>query len=204
MKKQAGFTLLEVLIALVVFSIIATITSSAMYHAFNTRARLKIQADRLSHLQTAVVILERDTRQILDRPVRGNDMVIYTGLIGQYDSVEFTRGGLVNPNGAERRSTLKRIALLCKNKQLIRRSWDILDTLDRKRYRDSVLIENLADCNFKFINRQLEVLSDWNAQSIHQEEQLEPLPKAIQLNLSLADWGKGTFLFLIPEAVYIE
>jgi len=204
MKKQAGFTLLEVLIALVVFAIIASITSSAMYYAFNTRARLKIQADRLSHLQTGLVILTRDTRQIIDRSVRGNDMVIYTGLIGQKDSVEFTRGGLVNPNGVERRSTLQRIALICRDKQLFRRRWDILDTLDRNRYRESVLIENLADCDFKYINHQGQVLNDWNAQSIHQEEQLEPLPKAIQLNINLADWGKGSFLFLIPESVYSD
>lgn len=204
MKKQAGFTLLEVLIALVVFAIIASITSSAMYYAFNTRARLKIQADRLSHLQTGLVILSRDTRQIIDRSVRGNDMVIYTGLIGQKDSVEFTRGGLVNPNSLERRSTLQRIALICRDKQLFRRRWDLLDTLDRNRYKESVLIENLADCDFKYINHQGQVLNDWNAQAIHQEEQLEPLPKAIQLNLNLADWGKGTFLFLIPESVYSD
>ena len=53
MTRVKGFTLIEILIALTVFAILATITSSTLYYAFNTRTRVNEQSERLSTLQLA-------------------------------------------------------------------------------------------------------------------------------------------------------
>ena len=99
MKKQSAFTLLEILIALVVFSILATITSSAMYHAFNTRAIVTKQADKLSVIELAMAVIRRDTQQIVERSVRSNTSKQLPIFTGRPQYLEFTRGGKVNPGG---------------------------------------------------------------------------------------------------------
>lgn len=204
MRKDRGFTLLEVLIALAVFAVIATLTSSAMYYAFNTRARLTEQADRLNSLQLSLSLLSRDTAQAIDRGIYGTDMRSFPIFTGEPDYIEFTRGGYTNPNSSEKRSTLKRVAILCQNNQLIHRSWDVLDTTDRNRYEDRILQDNLLECRFAFLDHNLQVLKEWRPQAVRQNQQQEPLPKAIQLNINLKSWGKLSLLFPISKAVYVD
>lgn len=192
MKRVYGFTLIEILIALAVFAILATITSSAIYHAFNTRARVTLQADRLSALQLAIAILHRDTQQIVARSVRGNKLNISRPFVGQPHYFEFTRGGHANPNGLERRSTLTREAFLCHDSQLIRRRWDTLDGPSRSLYQDRILLDNLTKCQFAYLAQNQQMLPDWKAAT---------LPAAIQLSANVTNWGKISLLFMVKGAI---
>ncbi|KTD64104.1 GspJ family T2SS minor pseudopilin variant LspJ [Legionella spiritensis] len=203
MRNKKGFTLLEVLIALVVFAILATITSSAMYYAFNTRSRVTIQADRLVTLQLAITLIERDVEQVTNRAVRGNEMRLFPTFIGKENYMELTRGGLTNPNSTEKRSTMKRIAILCDQHQLIRRSWPTLDSVTRENYEDKVLLQDVDRCQFGYLNKANDVLSEWHASTLVGNKSVPtPLPRAVRLNLSLSDWGQASFLFILPEGLY--
>ncbi|MFA6304048.1 MAG: GspJ family T2SS minor pseudopilin variant LspJ [Legionella sp.] len=204
MKTAKGFTLIEVLIALSIFAILATLTSSSLYYAFNNRARVNAQAEQLNNLQLAISIMQQDTLQAVDRSIRGNDMHTFPGFIGQANYFELTRGGIVNPDSLEQRSTLKRIALVCENNQLVHRTWESLDTLDRNVHNDKVLLSNLSACNFKYLNQSLQMLNEWRAQALAQDQTKEPLPKAIQVNVTLKEWGEMNLLFIIPGALYAK
>jgi general secretion pathway protein J len=204
MRSELGYTLIEILIAVSVFAILATMTSSSMYYAFNTKARLAEQAERLTALELAFILIERDTKQILLRNVRSNEMQSFPGFVGESQYLELTRAGFANPNSAEKRSILKRVAIFCQNKNLMRRSWASLDTPDRKAYQDMILIKDLTHCRFSYLNQNLQTLSEWRANALQQNQQSEPLPKAIQFNLTLKDWGNLNYLFVIPEALYAD
>lgn len=227
MNRNQGFTLIEVLIALAVFAILATITSSAMYYAFNTRSRVTQQAERLVTLQLAVTLVERDVEQAVNRAVRGDGLLMIPAFIGLPQYMEFTRAGLVNPTSREKRSTLKRIALLCRNNQLIRRSWEQLDLTRRNIFEEKMLLDNVSDCRFLYLNKTLQFVPSWRttvAQKITEKkmppannsgpnenpkpakvvEKAEPvnLPKAVQLTITLADWNEVNFLFVLPAGLY--
>lgn len=202
MTREAGFTLLEILIALTVFAILATVTSGAMYHAFDTRNRVNDQANRLTQLQLTVSMIENDAKQVIDRPIRGNEMRLFPIFYGNNKYAEFTRDGLTNPFGQDRRSSLKRIAFVCENNKFFRRSWSVLDPVDHNQFESKLLLDNLDECQLRYLNHGLEVLSEWREHAVSQNQKKEPFPQAIQLNLTLKDWGKASFLFLIPEAVY--
>src|SRR5437660_10088382 len=109
MKKVKGFTLIEILIALTVFAILATLTSSSLYYAFNIRTRVNAQAERLNTLQLAISIIQQDISQTVERGVRGNEMRLFPVFIGRAKYLELTPDGHVNPDALETRSTLKRI-----------------------------------------------------------------------------------------------
>lgn len=200
--NKTGYTLIEVLIALSVFAILAVITSTAMYNAFTTRARVNEQAEQLNALQLTMTMIERDTKQMIDRPVRGENMQLISSFIGSPQYTEFTRDGVVNPNSGEKRSTLKRVAYLCQNEQLVRRSWPMLDSPNRNNYSDRVLLDNLVQCQFAYLSRNRQVLSEWRSGALQQNQVKEPLPTAIQLKFKLRHWGILDRLFIVPEALY--
>lgn len=202
--KYKGFTLLEILIALSVFAILATITSSALYHAFNTRSHVNQQAERLNNLQLAMSIIRRDTQQILERSVRGNELHLFPPFTGQSNYIEFTRGGMVNPFNNALRTTLQRVAYLCRKDQLIRRSWEVLDSPNRNQPQDKILLDNLNQCHFAYLAHNHQTLTEWHEFALKQDQRQETLPSAIQFSLNLTDWGKMTILFTIPEALYVE
>lgn len=202
MIKIKGFTLLEILIALTIFAIIATITSSSLYYAFSTRTRVNEQANRLNKLQLAISIMEQDTRQIVDRATRGNEMQLFPTLVGRPEYMEFTRDGLTNPNSKEKRSTLKRVALTCVDGKLIRRTWKSLDPVDRNTYQDRVLIDQIEECYFSYLNHNLQSLSEWREQTFAGGRHAEILPTALQINITLNVWGKMNLLFIVPEGLY--
>lgn len=201
-KEQLGFTLIEVLVALAVFAILATLTSSSMYYAFNTTERLRNVSKRVVSMQLAISMVERDTQQVAFRAVRGNDMRLFSAFIGQPQYIEFSRGGFTNPKAQEKRSTLQRVALICRENKLIRKRWASLDTNDRNNFTEKVLLKNLKKCQFQFLNHNLQILTDWQESPLTDTQQSEPFPKAIQLTIQEDTLGEGIFLFPLPGGLY--
>ena len=202
MNKTYGFTLIEVMVALAVFAILSAITSQALYHAFDTRARINEQANQLNAVQLAMVLIRRDTEQVIERSIRGNEMHLFPPFIGQPRYLEFSRGGFVNPTSVERHSTLTRIAFICTGKKLVRRSWDNVDTPNRKLYHDKILLNNLEKCSFAYLSNARQILSEWREYAVQQDQKKETLPLAIQLSLTIHQWGNMNLLFDIPTALY--
>jgi general secretion pathway protein J len=199
-NRQTGFTLLEILVALAVFAILATITSTAMYHAFTTRTRVTTQADHMNELQLAISLIQQDTLQIVDRSVRGNNLHQFPPFTGLSHYVEFTRGGFVNPENQSQNSSLKRIAFRCQDDKLIRRSRDMIDSPNRSHYQDKVLLTHLKKCHLSYLAHNRQQLTEWQAYALKQNQNNESLPAAIQLNITMGNQGNSSLLFIIPEA----
>ncbi len=195
-RSLRGFTLLEILVALTVFAILATITSSAMYHAFNTRAHVTKQADRLNQLHITMALLQRDTQQIIGG-VGSRRLPVF---IGRAHYLEFTRGGNVNPDALEPQSSLMRVAFLCEHNQLIRRYWSTPNTPHRYQYQDKVLLDHVNQCQFAYLAKNRELLPQWQKKTLPPAMKNESLPTAIQFTVNLKDWGNMSLLFVVPEA----
>lgn len=201
--KLSGYTLIEIMVALIVFAILATLTATAMYHTFETRAHVNEHANRLNQLQQSLIIMERDVKQATNRPVLNQDMLMQPALIGQSDYVEFTRGGIINPEGIAKTSSLQRVAFLCKGQQLIRRSWPRLDAPKQSSSHDKLILDNLEHCSFGYLSQKRELLKDWRQQEgLLRHQRKAALPLAVQFNLTLSDQGNMNLLFIIPEALY--
>lgn len=200
---KQGYTLLEIMIALVVFAILATLTSGVMYYAFANQERVARQAEQLNTLQAAILLLERDTQQAVYRSALGTDHRFFPAFIGQARYFELTRGGLVNPMGLEHRSTLQRVAYACEKDQLLRRSWDRVDTPLRDRFHEKILLSQLQSCQFAYIDSGLQVLSEWRENAVQLNQKKSQLPVAVQVNLTLAA-GTMSLLFAFPRGQYAD
>ena len=67
--KNKGFTLLEILIALFIFTILSMMLVKSLHSVIDLSSRTDQHATRLRQMQMALLILSRDIEQIVDRPI---------------------------------------------------------------------------------------------------------------------------------------
>ncbi len=190
--KIRGFTLIEVLIALLIFSIVAAITSSVLYQMFDTRAHTRIFADRVQEMQMAYVILNRDFRQAVPKPVFYNSTIELQPFTGQESQVSFTRGGYSNPLQKQRRSELQRISLQVRDGQLFRRRFDKLDHESSDHGAEQPILSHVQQMTLRYYGSG-KISSNFWPSAVKDKDQ--PLPSSIALDIEFTDWGKLTWVF---------
>lgn len=110
-----GFTLIEILIALFIMSILGVSSTAFMSSMVSGKESIEKQAHRLTSLQRSNLLIRQDIQQITNRPVRNiyGDNDTHPAIVGnglEY-IIEFTRKGWPNnPSSKELRSQLQRVA----------------------------------------------------------------------------------------------
>lgn len=129
MRLQRGFTLLELLIAIAIFALLALATYRMFDSVMQTDQATRVQEQRMRELVRAMGALERDLTQAVERPVRdelGDNRGAFLSEGENDQIVEFTRGGWRNPLG-QARSRLQRVRWSLSGETLERRYWLVLD-----------------------------------------------------------------------------
>ena len=108
---QKGLTLLEVLIALSIFSIIGVASYQVLNTTIESQRSGEAYSKQLALQQRAMMIIDRDMQQIIARDVRtsATENASFLVVNGEVFPLEFTRGGQRNPLSLPR-SSMQRIA----------------------------------------------------------------------------------------------
>lgn len=200
--KNNGYTLIEIMIALAVFAILSVITATSMYQSFDIRSRLNLKSNQLNEILEAITLIKHDTDQIIDRAIINNELLMFPPFTGFPQYLEFSHGGIVNPNNTEPRSTLQRVAYICDKSKLIRRTWDSIDIPIRDKGLDKVIISNLNECKFSYISHSKHIFEEWRDYAVQQNQKKESIPLAIRFNLKFEKLGSISLDFAIPGALY--
>jgi len=109
MPRQTGMTLLELLVALAIFAMLAAMAYGGLNAVLRTGHKTGDAAQRLAQLQMAFHLLEKDLMQAVPRPIRQNHTMQLPAMIKDIDSggLEFTRTGRPNPSGLQRSHLLR-------------------------------------------------------------------------------------------------
>jgi general secretion pathway protein J len=195
-RQHKGFTLLELLVALAVFSLVSVMAYAGLRTVLQSKQQTEQHAARLQQVQSAILLLERDLGQFVPRPVRDEygdaEMPLRTADYGAI-KLAFTRAGRANPTGLPR-STLQRVAYGIEEEVLQRYSWPVLDRAqDSTPYR-AVLLDRVREFNLRYLDDAREWQSQWPP-SGGQPGALEPLPRALEVTLVLEDLGEIRRLF---------
>ena len=78
-RRQHGFTLLELLVAIAVFAIMAGIIQIGLVAILDARAEVDAVSEDLKRLQRSLQMLERDLGHAVERPVRDAFGVLVSG-----------------------------------------------------------------------------------------------------------------------------
>jgi len=192
---QQGFTLLEVLIAIAIFSVV----SLASFTIFDTVLRgdesSKLRSDRQNELQRAFFLIERDVMQIAKRSMRINgeapsNVFIQTAddsFLADNQAMAFVRNGWTNPGLLLPRSDMQSVAYRLEENTLERLHYNFVDAVVGQEPKIRPLITNISDLSFEFYDGQ-NWQTKWSGNS---------LPLAIAIEIETDDFGYLRRQFLV-------
>ena len=212
-RRPAGFTLVEVLIALSITAFVSTIAYTSLSTVLTGVESLRENTDRTYEVNRAWMIISRDLRQFVPRPIRdefGDHEPALTGGSAARFALSFTRAGWHNPN-AHLRSNLQRVNYRIEDEALWRDSYPVLDRagdtapqsvmlLDRVEYMELAFLESLQQVQPQRGGANLDTrdwAEDWVVDTSNPGSGLAP-PLALEIRLQLTDWGQMRRLYELP------
>jgi general secretion pathway protein J len=193
-RGPSGFTLVELLVALFITTILFAMGYGALSQGLNSRKEVDEQTARLAAVQQALRVMEQDFELMQPRPVRdplGNGYENAVTL-DQTGLLTFTRGGWANPAGLPR-SELQRVSYLLRDGKLIRRNLPVLDATPAVPYEERELLDRVEALSFRYMDGGLSWQTTWPTPLLRNgppQDLLRARPVAIELTLQLKDWGK--------------
>ncbi|MFV0278611.1 MAG: type II secretion system minor pseudopilin GspJ [Parahaliea sp.] len=212
-RPAAGFTLIEVLIALAISAFIAAMAYAGLGAVMEGVERSRAEADRVWEVNRALMFLSRDLRQFANRPVRDEfgdvELALQGGPAARF-VLSMTRAGWHNP-GDHPRSALQRVNYLLEDDGLWRESYPVLDRAADTEPQRVRLLDGVMDMRLLFLgkiddlnpgSRGTEVDTrawpeNWVA-NLSQPDQVLPPPVAVEVVLELDDWGELRRLYVLP------
>lgn len=193
--RHQGFTLLEVLIAIAIFSVV----SLASFTIFDTVLRgdesSKLRSDRQNELQRAFFLIERDVMQIAKRSLRINgeaptNVFIQTAddsFLADNQAMAFVRNGWTNPGLLLPRSDMQSVAYRLEDNTLERLHYNFVDAVVGQEPKIRPLISNVSELSFQFYDGQ-KWQEKWSGNT---------LPLAIAIEIETDDFGLLRRQFLV-------
>lgn len=198
-RRRSGFTLLELLVAVAIFGVMAALAYGGLRGVLAARGETGEVAGHLGDLQLAVSLMTRDLQQAVPRPIRGPHGDVAAALLGTPRSVELTRAGHANPTGA-RRATLQRARWGVADGTLTRWSWPVLDRMPATLPAERRMLDGVRALRLRY-HFQGGWHDSWPPRRL-QGMPPDAMPRAVEFTAELADWGTVTRVALLPEGAW--
>lgn len=197
-KDKAGFTLIEVMIALFIFAILGTIAAMGLHAVLNAKARLSVVQAELREFEFATTMMRHDFLQLIQRPISGTSGEELPPLwIKSTHHIEFTTAGYTNPDAIASRSTLRRVAYIWRQGDLIRVTWNALDRPPHITAMHRVLLHHVKNFYLNYVNDKGQLTEVWASDS-----PVTAPPAAIIVNVTLPTLGSWQGIFPINGRGY--
>lgn len=181
-NQQSGFTLLEVLVAIAIFAMVAMISYTTLDTYLDQRERLTQHYGKLERLQRLFIMLERDIQYIINREIRrdgGDDRVpaVMSAEGDAFITMTVAVPDLNNKTGV----ALKRVQWRLEDKKMIRAEWEVLDQTGNVEPSELVIGDEIEDIelNYLFYDARGGVNTDSSLGS-------GQFPDGIEVNIQLA------------------
>lgn len=196
MTNARGFTLVEMLVALLGFSLLAAAAAGILGVTLRDKEALARGNEVITELQLARTMIRNDLGQVVQRPVRdafgAPDQRGLSGGEPGEPLVAFVRRGWDNPGG-EDRSSLQYVEYVRDGSMLLRRSRPYLDPTPETPVTATPLLTGLSDAKVEFLSHG-QWIDRWIAGG-----ETPPLPDAVQVTVTLGALGEVRQSFLVGD-----
>jgi general secretion pathway protein J len=212
-----GFTLIELMVAVLITAIIAVMGYTAINQAAVNRVQVEAQTARVIEVQRGLRTLAQDIEELAPRPVReplGNGvqpaLVAGTanGAAGMASAsnttsnlalqalaiLSLTRGGWANPSGLQRPEE-QRVHYLLEKDVLVRYHLPVLDAAGEMPAVRHELIHGVTSISFRYMDAGHAWQTNWHsglAAGNGRQPLMRERPVAVEITLKLQDWGTIT------------
>lgn len=210
-QRQAGFSLIEVLVAVAVFAAVSAISVGLLAGALRSKAQGEAALERLAAVQRAGALLREDIGQIVPRTARTEDGLVDPRVFAaDIDGTEqvrragdgreilvLTRTGWANPGGVQPRSTLQRVTWILEDGALYRQVRAYPDAAPGLEPRRQLIVAGLSEVRLDML-----VAGRWTARArlLADGEAAVAPPEAVRLGYALAGLGSIEHVALSPSA----
>ncbi|WP_330985791.1 MULTISPECIES: type II secretion system minor pseudopilin GspJ [Enterobacterales] len=185
--KQHGFTLIEVMIAMAIFSLLSLLAYHILSASVKSSEIAQEHTARLAEIQTAFSLLERDFIQILPRQTDDEKAFLST----TKTSLSFTTIGSYSAAAPLSASDLARATWTFTDNTLTRSAQSLPSRPNASRITPFILLTGVNSLHWRFYS------SEWT----DSWSKTDAFPKVIELVVTLEDMGEIRRLFLLPETL---
>lgn len=207
-RHQHGFTLIEMLVAVAIFGLMAAMAYGGLSAVLNTRDSVSAALERDRTLQMAIWRIRRDIEQIVARPIRDQfgdrqPPVFGTPAAG----LTLTHNGWRNPLERPRSSLQRTRYILDEDNNLVRIHWRRLDRAPEPAPVKRILLEDVDSLEWRYLNADDDWRERWppgasglgtTPARLRTDAEPVALPRAIELRLETTFWGQLRLLFIVP------
>lgn len=203
-----GFTLLEILIAMAIFTLIGLASTGLLTTVIDSNELSEDRFEKLQQLQRTMITIERDIQQAVPRAVRRNgekQEVVMAGGIGEDSDagfLGFVRSGWDNPQMMLPRSTMQAVAYRLKENKLERLYSNYVDNVIGFEPKVRVLLENIDDFRVEFIANEATRTRSMDDDELNWSESYKgtALPRAVAFEIVSKDFGRIRREFVLSGA----
>lgn len=180
-----GFTLLELLVAIALFAVVAGLAYGGLDALSRSSGQLDEAGTRLAAIQRGMDMLARDLRQASARGIRDGDGRPLPALSGDAHRIELTRAGHANAL-AQPRSELERVGYLRDGEKLQRLHYAVLDRAGGVAPRVDTLLDRVQALDLRYLGADGREHDRWPPP----RGDAQALPRAVELRITLKDYGQ--------------
>ena len=193
-----GFTLLEILVAITIFSIMSIVALTGMKAIMDSQEVTDNVVNRIKLLQKTFFYLEQDLRFALERGIRDEFGTAQPAILASNTGSQgliLTRKGVNNPQGLQR-SSLIRVRYWLEEDTLMRSRYRVLDRAGEGNSNDRSLISQLEELEFRFLQQNNEWTDNWPP--INPVANQKVMPRAIEIILTHETMGRVSRIVALP------
>ncbi|MGQ4276519.1 type II secretion system minor pseudopilin GspJ [Pseudidiomarina sp. E22-M8] len=176
-RRSGGFTLVEVLVAMVVFAIIGLASAAVVNTMMRTSEQSAEARENLSELQRAMFLLEQDLRQAVSRRTPQGDY--------------YVRAGWFNPGNLLPRSELQPVRYqIDEDKNLVRQHYTYVDMSSSQEPTERIVLRGVTKFEVKPLIKG-EESDDMSTRMAAETEETDAMaiPDGLEVTLETEQWG---------------
>ena len=202
MRKTLGFTLVEILVALLVFSVVALLSARLLSQSIDNQSNLQDRGQRLAEIHRAMRVIQRDILQLSRRRIRdaqGEELPAL--IVSDQGVIEFSRVGWRNPL-RQPRSEVQRVGYRWQDEKIIRGYWLTLDRSYDAEPAYQTLLEDVETIEFFAVDQLGDEHNQWpldpsGSQATEEGEEL--YLTAILFRAEIAPYGMIERIWRVPR-----